>query len=79
MTLSRFVSGYWPAKASNINSRRHVLIRTLVMCIACFWFSSLRFAEVYIVYDMNGNMLPKNASWASSQAITIFIQLYCTT
>lgn len=66
ITFSRFVSVCWPSHASIINSRRHIQIRILVMHIACILFSSVRFAEVYVVYDKRGNMLPKKTALASS-------------
>jgi len=66
ITFSRFVSVCWPSRASHLNSRRHILMRTLAMHIGCIVFSSFRFAEVYIVYDDNGNMLYRKTALASS-------------
>ncbi|KAK2138324.1 hypothetical protein LSH36_3325g00002 [Paralvinella palmiformis] len=67
ITFSRFVSVCWPSRATHLNNRRQVLIRTLVLHIACIVFSSLRFAEAHIVYDDKGNMLIRKTALAASE------------
>ncbi|KAK2169918.1 hypothetical protein LSH36_6g15043 [Paralvinella palmiformis] len=66
ITFSRFVSVCWPSRATHLNNRRQVLIRTLVLHIACIVFSSFRFAELYIVREENGNKLVKRTALSAS-------------
>ena len=82
ITFSRFVSVCWPSRAPHLNSRYQITMRTLAIHMGCIVFSSFRFAEVYIVYDKNGNMIYRKTVLASSVIYKYLYRIvlyYCIT